>query len=141
MLGVTLNDIDDTALHWVVGGETVTLTVVALALTKLKSPIVGFYIKDRLGQTLFGDNTYINYAKSPVTTEKGEQLTAKFKFPMPWLAQGDYSIAVAVAEGTQSDHVHHQWIHDALLFRSHHDPLSTGIVGIPMLDINLKTGN
>lgn len=141
VLGVTLNDTDGAALHWVVGGETVTLTVEALALTKLKSPIVGFYIKDRLGQTLFGDNTYVNYAKSPVETEKGERLTAKFKFPMPWLAQGDYSIAVAVAEGTQSDHVHHQWIHDALLFRSHHDPLSTGIVGIPMLDINLKTGN
>ncbi|MEB0120480.1 ABC transporter ATP-binding protein [Pseudomonas sp. CCI1.2] len=138
ILNVRLQDMNAAALNWVVGGETVTLKIEVVALTALVSPIVGFYVKDRLGQTLFGDNTYVSYARNPIRSSRGDVFIAEFKFPMPWLAQGDYSIAVAVAEGTQSDHVHHQWIHDALLFRSHHDPLSTGIVGIPMLEINLQ---
>ena len=137
IINVTLNDTRGKALSWVVGGEEVILRVEVAALKSLFSPIVGFYVKDRLGQTLFGDNTYVNYATAPIKVQAGSVFVAEFKFPMPWLAQGDYSIAVAVAEGTQSDHVHHQWVHDALLFRSHHDPLSTGIVGIPMLDISL----
>lgn len=138
IVDVALLDADSAPLNWVVGGEVVTLRVNVVALKPLVSPIVGFYVKDRLGQTLFGDNTYVSYAKEPLHTEQASEFTAEFRFPMPWLAQGDYSIAVAVAEGTQSDHVHHQWIHDAVLFRSHHDPLSTGIVGIPMLDIKLQ---
>lgn len=137
ILNVTLNDSSGAALSWVVGGEVVTLRVEVVSLKLLVSPIVGFYVKDRLGQTLFGDNTYISYSDNPITSARGSSFVAEFKFPMPWLAQGDYSIAVAVAEGTQTEHIHHQWVHDALLFRSHHDPLSTGIVGIPMLEINL----
>lgn len=139
ILNVTLNDSLGRALSWVVGGEVVMLRVEVASLRCLLSPIVGFYVKDRLGQTLFGDNTYLNYAATPIQSRAGSVFIAEFKFPMPWLAQGDYSIAVAVADGTQAEHVHQQWVHDALLFRSHHDPLSTGIVGIPMLEIKLLT--
>lgn len=138
ILDVRLVNLEGMPLNWIVGGEVVCLSVDVLAKIAIERPIIGFYVKDRLGQTLFGDNTFITYADEPCGVKKGEQFQAKFKFPMPWLAQGDYSIAVAIAAGTQSEHVHHQWIHDALLFRSHHDPLSTGIVGIPMLDIALE---
>ncbi len=100
---------------------------------------MGFYVKDRLGQTLFGDNTYLDYADSPVAATVNQQLIANFRFPMPLLPVGDYSIAVAVADGTQEDHAQHHWIHDALLFRSQCSAVSAGLVGIPMLAIELKT--
>ena len=63
---------------------------------------------------------------------------AEFNFVMPTLPRGQYSIALALAEGTQQDHVQHQWIHDALLIESHSSSESTGLVGIPMHHIALQ---
>lgn len=124
-------------LHWVVGGEIVTLAVTVAASTDLYQPIIGFYIKDKLGQTLFGDNTFLAYGERPQHVSGGDSITARFRFPMPYLPVGDYSIAAAVAEGTQDEHVQHHWIHDAVLFRSHSSAVATGLVGVPMLDIQM----
>lgn len=135
---VRLTDAEGRSLAWVVGGEVVTLAVTAECGMYLDRPIIGFYVKDRLGQTLFGDNTYLGYQHKPVDAESGATLTASFRFPMPWLPVGDYSIAVAIANGTQSEHVQHHWLHDALIFRSHSSAAATGLVGIPMLDIQLE---
>ena len=61
---VQLLDVSGSALAWVVGGENVRLKVRCHAHVDLFSPIVGFYCKDRLGQTLFGDNT-LNFSPTP----------------------------------------------------------------------------
>ncbi|KAB0597436.1 ABC transporter ATP-binding protein [Castellaniella defragrans] len=129
---------DGQRMAWVVGGELTDLVVRVRVREPLDRPIVGFYVKDRLGQTLFGDNTYLSYADDPVAATVDQCLTARFRFPMPLLPAGDYSIAVAVADGTQEEHVQHHWIHDALLFRSQCSAVSAGLVGIPMLDIRLE---
>jgi len=126
-------------LAWVVGGEVATLAVKVQCHEALDKPIVGFYVKDRLGQTLFGDNTYLSYADQPVHAAAGSEIQVRFRFPMPLLPVGDYSIAVAVANGTQEDHVQHHWIHDALIFRSHCSATATGLVGIPMLSISMES--
>lgn len=125
-------------MAWVVGGELATLTVEVECHHELDRPIVGFYVKDRLGQTLFGDNTYLSYADEPVFAGAGSVLTTRFRFPMPLLPVGDYSIAAAVANGTQADHIQHHWIHDAVLFRSHCSATAAGLVGIPMLSITME---
>lgn len=135
---VYLTDDEGRRLAWIVGGEVVTLTIEVRCHADLDSPIVGFYVKDRLGQTLFGDNTYLTYADSPKATEEGRLLVARFRFPMPWLPVGDYSVAAAVADGTQAEHTQQHWLHDALIFRSHCSAAATGLVGIPMLDIRLE---
>lgn len=134
---VRLHDDDGVRLNWVVGGENVTLEVQCEAHTALLGPIIGFFVKDRLGQTLFGDNTYLSYAHAPLSVESGQAFEARFTFRMPVLPPGDYSIAVAIAEGTQQDHVQHHWIHDAVILKSHSSSASTGLVGIPITDIRL----
>ena len=60
-----------------------------------------------------------------------------FCFQMPILPAGDYSVAVAIANGTQDVHEQHHWIHDAIIFRSESSSVSTGLVGIPMRAINM----
>lgn len=130
----------DTAGHgvsWIVGGEPVHLRITAQLSTDFRSPIVGFYVKDKLGQNLFGDNTYLTYAETPVAARAGELLVCQFAFYMPTLPMGDYSIAVALADGNQATHVHHHWIHDALIFKAEGDGVATGLVGIPMTQIHL----
>lgn len=131
-------DHNGTRLNWVVGGETVILTVTALAHASLTSPIIGFFVKDRLGQPLFGDNTYLSHRETPVSCRSGAFVQAQFTFQMPILPAGDYSVNVALADGTQETHVQHHWIHDAVQFKSVSSSVTTGLIGIPMLHVELK---
>jgi lipopolysaccharide transport system ATP-binding protein len=129
---VSFLDSDGHALNWIVGGEHVVLSVTVLLHSDLSPLIVGFYIKDRHGQTLFGDNTYLTYRDRPVGARAGNRVVARFHFDMPVLPRGDYSVNAAVATGTQEDHVQQHWIHDALMFKSESSSVSTGLIGIPM---------
>ncbi|MGZ8215185.1 MAG: ABC transporter ATP-binding protein [Methylosarcina sp.] len=128
-------------LAWVVGGEKVVLRVEAIAHSTLDSPIIGFFIKDKLGQCLFGDNTYLSYMDSPVVCAKDQFLKADFSFQMPRLLAGDYSVTVAIANGTQQEHIQHHWVHDALFFKSESTSVAGGLIGIPMNNINLSIKN
>jgi len=124
-------------LHWMVGGELVTLVVDALALERIDDPIIGFFVKDRLGQHLFGDNTYLTYAADRRSVATGQRLVAQFSFRMPVLPVGDYALDIAVASGTQQEHLHHCWCSDVLIFKSHASSNHQGLVGMPMLNIEL----
>jgi lipopolysaccharide transport system ATP-binding protein len=140
IVGVSLTNAEGRPLSWIVGGEMVRLNVAAVARQSLASPIVGFFVKDRLGQVLFGDNTYLSYYDSPVRVAAGETLEAEFEFRMPILPAGDYALTVAIAEGTQHQHVQHHWIHDAVMFKSHSSRVAGGLVGIPMQRIAMRSG-
>ena len=126
-------------LAWIVGGEKVILRVIVHALQDIEAPIVGFYVKDRRGQQLFGDNTFLSYKDRLVYLNKGNELQADFVFHMPLLPAGEYSITIAIANGIQEDiPVQHHWIHDAIMFKSESSSVANGIIGIPMLNINLQ---
>jgi lipopolysaccharide transport system ATP-binding protein len=125
------------AVSWFVGGELIDLHILAQTAVTLHSPIVGFLVKNKLGQNLFGDNTFLHYAHQPVVIAANSYLSARFQFRMPLMPSGDYTVGIAVAEGTQNNHVVHHWIHDALFFKAHSDSVATGLVGIPMLTIEL----
>jgi lipopolysaccharide transport system ATP-binding protein len=128
-------------LAWIVGGEEVLLKIEVVSHATLDSPIVGFFIKDKLGQCLFGDNTWLSYMDAPVACTEGKHLVAAFAFQMPRLSAGDYSITVAIANGTQHDHVQHHWVHDAISFKSESTSVAGGIIGIPMKSIKLEFGD
>lgn len=134
---VRLLDAGGQPLQWVVGGEPVTLQIRCHAIKALFSPIVGFFIKDRLGQPLFGDNTYLSFMENPLSVPAESDFSATFSFAMPILPVGEYSINAALAEGTQHDHIQHHWIHDAMTFRSMVSSITSGLVGIPMQAIGL----
>lgn len=129
---------DGAPLSRIVGGELVCLAVRARTSRNLTSPIIGFLFKDRLGQTLFADNTYRTYSHHPLEIKAGQLVDARLLFEMPILPSGHYSIATAIAEGTQFDHVQHHSVHDALILKYHTSRMIHGLVGIPMLDISLR---
>lgn len=134
---VSLCDTNGNTVLQCVGGELVELNMVIEALEDLHQPIAGFSFKDRLGQVLFGDNTYLTYESDPVFIGKGKVFQACFRFQMPILPKGSYSLATAVATGTQISHRQEHWIHDALIIKSVSSSVSTGLVGIPMFKISL----
>ena len=138
IISVKLLDRTGKMLAWVVGGEFVQLLIKCFAKQKLYSPIVGFMVKDRLGQVIFADNTFLVYASRPLNVSSRTSFQACFDFSMPVLPVGDYTITVAIAEGSQVDHVQHQWIHEALAFKVHSSSVCHGLIGVPMKNIELR---
>jgi lipopolysaccharide transport system ATP-binding protein len=122
----------------ITGGEVVSLIIEAEANASVDAPIFGFYVKDRLGQRLFGDNSYLFYEAEPLHFAANERMQATFKFRMPVLPTGDYSIDVALASGSQDDHTQQHWIHDALSFQASESSMRHGLVGIPMHSVVLQ---
>lgn len=120
------------------GGELVRLHISVELAQPLQNLIVGFYVKDRLGQRLFGDNTYMAWQHAPVSGEAGEQVSASFLFRMPIMSSGSYMIDAAVASGDQHEHTQQHWVHDALEFRAVDETMRHGLVGLPMLAIELS---
>jgi lipopolysaccharide transport system ATP-binding protein len=135
---VALLDGHDRAIQSIRGGEMVTLRVCSTAHDTLRSPIVGFIVKDRLGQLLFGENTSERYKNRPLSVATGGRLETRFTFVVPILAPGDYAIDVAIADGTQLDHIQHHWIHEAVVFRSVTNHVASGLLGLPMHEITMS---
>lgn len=119
------------------GGEIVELRIDVRLTAALDDVIIGFYVKDRLGQRLFGDNTYFACRKSPPGGKPGDILRATFQFRMPVLPAGSYMVDAAVATGNQDNHTQQHWVHDALEFRAVDETMRFGLVGLPMLQINV----
>ena len=67
----------------------------------------------------------------------GETVRARFTFTMPRLQHGEYFVTAGIAEGTQDQHELQNWLHEALLFKSQASNSPVGIIGLPMLDIEL----
>lgn len=139
IIDVSLLDSVGKLLRSIIGGEIVTLEVVSEALVDFENPIVGFYFKDRLGQLLFGDNTYMAARGQTRRLVAGERYAARFQFQMPRLQQGDYFITAGLARGSQEEHVVQQWMHEALAIKAEGQGVPVGIIGLPMTDISLET--
>lgn len=133
-----LQDVHGVPLSWVIGGEEVVLVIEAEAGHYLHNVIVGFQVRDRLGQNLFGDNTYITMLDAPVNVGAGELFRTKFHFLMPILPQGTYAVTVAIVAGSQQEHVVHDWINESFFFESHNGISVSGLVGVPMHGIQVE---
>lgn len=134
---VQLCDKENSSLHWIAGGEFVTLLIHVTMNVDAESLIVGFFVKDRLGQILFGENTNLVYEMNPVSVQSGDSVTGHFSFYMPYLQKGNYTVDVAVANGDHINHEQLQWMHDAISFESHRSSVSAGLVGIPFESIKI----
>ena len=101
-------------------------------------PIVGFLVRDRLGQDLFGENTLQYTNLNPVKVDARSEFSAEFMFCLPMLPNGHYAVMVSVANGSLNDHIQHHWLHDALIIDVVSSKVRWGLVGIPFEDVVLK---
>jgi lipopolysaccharide transport system ATP-binding protein len=119
-----------------IGGEEIVLEVRAVAKQNYRKPIIGFILKDRLGQALFGDNTHFekNIIKEIAC---GQVLKASFRFELPLLPNGEFSITAASGEGAPHDYIAHHWVHDAAIISVSSTKKRYGLMGIPFQEISL----
>jgi lipopolysaccharide transport system ATP-binding protein len=140
IVGARLLAADGSASSVLLGGETVSLEITAQAATEIDSPILGFYVRDRLGQNLFGDNTFLTYQDRPMRLLLGDEVVATFTFTLPYLAAGSYSICLSIAEGSQDHHVQHHWLDEGVIFHVLSSNVAHGIMGVPILNIAVEIG-
>lgn len=120
------------------GGEQVRLVIRARAHQDLDRPIIGFLVRDRLGQDLFGENTLPHTNVQPVKVGAGSEFFGEFIFCLPMLPNGQYAVMSSVANGSLSDHIQHHWLHDALIINVVSSKVRWGLVGIPFDNVVLK---
>jgi lipopolysaccharide transport system ATP-binding protein len=137
LIQVDFVDKSGVALAEIKGGEAVRLLIKAKANQSIYSPILGFYVKDKLGQSLFGEHTF-TYIDPPLAMVPGDNCEACFEFRLPFMPNGDYSITASIAEGTPYDHVQHHWIHDAIVFKVNSKKMRYGLVGIEFDGVSMK---
>ena len=131
ILGVSLRRVDGSEAPVLEGGERVRMVVTARAHVPLARPILGFLVKDRLGQDLFGENTLPVTDLEPVSVEAGDTFEGVFEFRLPMLPNGQYAVMASVADGSLTDNVQHHYLHDALILTVASSRVRWGLGGIP----------
>lgn len=97
------------------GGEKLLIEIKISVQKALSSPIIGFIVKDRLGNNVFGGNTFV-YGIEIGPMKPGDS-AYRLYFDFPYLSNGEYSMTLALADGHQDDHVQKHWVHDCFIFR------------------------
>ena len=107
-----------------------------LARKRLEMPAVGFRVRSPEGINLWGDTSIPGAI--PVL-EKGDEMEVVFRFVLPRLANGTYSVGVAVSTGKLEDHHIQVWNHNAMTFQINSSyPLLGAMVGLPMSAIECR---
>lgn len=127
IISVALTTPDGDVPGWITGGEMLELRARIRIHRSMADPIIGFHVKDRLGQAIIGDNTLTIGSDVPRLLDNGCLLSVRFRLPLPLLASGRYSVTCAIASGTRQNHVQHHWVHDALFFDVH-SPFRNGVL-------------
>ncbi|EIC85149.1 ABC transporter ATP-binding protein [Serratia sp. M24T3] len=116
-------------------GDLVTLQIEVEIHRPVKELVLGFQIKDRLGQIVFGTNSY--HMKETVhDLLAGQKVTFNYKFPMN-LGEGNFSIATALHDRDTHINNNYEWRDLALVFNVINiDRLS--FIGVSWLETELE---
>ena len=138
IIEVSLQTLDGSTIAWANGGEDLELIVRARAEEAFTSPIMGFSIKDRMGQHLIGDNTYLATDARQQSVAAGQVVESRFRFKLPFFKSGEYIVSAAIASGSLEQHTQLHWLHEALLLKVN-SRVQTGVmIGWPMAAIEFR---
>jgi lipopolysaccharide transport system ATP-binding protein len=105
----------DESLETLNVGTAATLEVQVRVNEPIDSLVVGYMIKDRLGQPVFGTNTYhLDRTQGPLYA--GDQVLLRFGFPVN-LGEGSYSMAIAAHDAETHLSRNYEWRDLALVFK------------------------
>ncbi|MES2127064.1 MAG: ABC transporter ATP-binding protein [Pseudomonadota bacterium] len=111
---IALLDADGERVEVVDVGAVVTLQVKVKARADIPRMVLGYMIKDRLGQPMYGTNTHLKELPLDAVTA-GEEIVFRFAFPMN-LGAGTYSVATAIVSTETHLVNNYEWRDLALVF-------------------------
>lgn len=111
---IGLHDESGAVIDHVEVGTDVELRIVARARTDIPRLVLGYMIKDRLGQSIFGTNTHHTEQAIP-DVRAGQAVTYSIRFPMR-IGTGTYSISTALVSTDTHLTNNYEWRDLALIF-------------------------
>lgn len=112
--GVAVRDGTGTAIATVSPFERTHIVVSGRAREQLRSPIVGFTLRNRLGDIVTATNTAHEGVVLP-PLERGDQIDVEFSVEWPPFATGAISVSPAIADGTVAHHRMCDWVDNAVV--------------------------
>jgi ABC-type polysaccharide/polyol phosphate transport system ATPase subunit len=118
-------------------GSDFEIGLVLHAHETIQNPIIGYIIKDRLGREILGDNTAVMGEKLiPLIQNNRYAFFFRFK-EWPNILAGDYTLSLAVADGSLDEHVMCHWYQDASVISSMPIRKPAGVFSIPNMIVSL----
>ncbi len=123
----------------IIGETKININMKISIYENIEMPLLGFTLKDSLGNSLIITNTYFENIKlSPF--QKDDIAIYQWSFTLPKLRNGKYSFDVALANGTYHAHEQVQWINDALVITVKNNELYQEGRGLLIIkDVELKS--
>jgi ABC-type polysaccharide/polyol phosphate transport system ATPase subunit len=113
VLGVQLVDALGRKCDRIEHGKNVTLRVSVKFIEPISQPIVGFLLRNRLGEDIAGINSSAEGISLP-PAPAAQVYTVEFQMRLPLLQPGHYFFSVAVAQGTHEEYVICDWVENAI---------------------------
>lgn len=120
------------------GGEKIIVSIKCKANKNIEKPIIGFLVRDRLGQDLFGENTLAFTDMVPLALEPGDEFVGEFCFQLPMLPNGDYAVMASVADGTRTENIQHHYLHQAIVLNVTSSKVRYGLVGVQFQNVSMR---
>ncbi len=111
---IVLIDVNDQPVEIINVGSQLTLKITVAVHQPIPRLVLGYMIKDRLGQPIYGTNTHIK-KRAIDNVSMGETLTYCFNFALN-LGPGTYSIATALVSTDTHLENNYEWRDLALIF-------------------------
>lgn len=111
---ITLEDDTGAALEIANVGAAVTLRIKVAVHADLPRLVLGYMIKDRLGQPIYGTNTH-HMQQAQDHVKAGERIEFRFRFPLN-LGPGSYSVTTSLSSNETHLANNYEWRDLALLF-------------------------
>jgi len=128
---IQLFDKREHAVETINVGDTVRLRVKVKINSPIPRLVLGYMIKDRLGQVMYGTNTHLK--KMPANDVKpGDEIVFNFDFPAN-LGEGSYSIATALVSTDTHLVNNYEWRDLAMVFHVENRTRET-FIGCTWLD-------
>jgi ABC-type polysaccharide/polyol phosphate transport system ATPase subunit len=117
VLGIDARDEYERPLDAPLPGQMVRVVITVAAVEPLRSPIIGFNLRNRLGEIITATNS--SYEGRPLPPlAPGDCVSVEFAFRWPSFVSGMFSFSPSVADGTLDRHNMNDWIDNALVTES-----------------------
>jgi len=117
-------------------GHSCKISMILDTHDNINKPIAGFIIKDRLGREIIGDNSaLIGHNLSEMTKNNRYEINFQIKC-WPNIYEAEYSLTIALADGTWEEHEMCHYVHDVIVFKSVSARTPNGIFSILETEIS-----
>ena len=119
---ISLKDAAGKIVSQIRPGQDIIFDLMISTKKKIEDPIIGFNIKDTLGNELVVSNNIFEKVELP-PFEANKSYHYQWKLKFPYLHMGDYPVDMALANGTYAVHEQMHFVTDAIIVKVTDDRL------------------